>query len=293
MSDTPHENAKLLKQTITSKVRVGGDTVITTIRASGESNDDSLIFTQERIHTDPNNPKKSHVVAKNKVVLGYGTDFETSSSTNGPREIDMATLQKNGPTTSRDSSKRKVTGRLEKKHYVPETWENVPESWQYIPGLTNTEKNVTVEIEGKQGTYERQASIVVGKGGKDDKTWTVIDRPMIDNERAASALRNKVERMLDIDEANFKLGDNRKRGDARKHLMQALRDGMRENLLASDKTLKEEDNLIKNATRVPEQIAKFVSKPEATWQDLPGGYGDKPPAPKVPDARLDPSRGRS
>ena len=271
MSDTPHENAKLLKQTITSKVRVGGDIVITTIRASGESNDDSLIFTQERIHTDPNNPQKSHIVAKNKVVLGFGTDKETSRGTIGGIEYDMTTHQANGATTANKTIKKTVTGRLEPEHYMA------------IPLWETTEK-ATVLIKGERGLEERKSTIVLGKGGEDDKTWTVIKRDLIDNKLAASALRNKVERMLDIDEA--------KGGDARKHLMQALRDGMRENLLASDKTLKEEDNLIKNATRVPEQIAKFVSKAEATWQDLPGGYGDSAPAQKMPDARPAPLRDR-
>lgn len=280
MSDTPNEKTKLLKQTITSKVRVGGDIVITTIRASGESNDEGLICTQERIHTDPKNPKKSHVVARNEVVLGYGTNKETSRGTIGGIEYDMTTHQANGATTANKTIKKTVTGRLEPEHYMA------------IPLWETTEK-ATVLIKGERGLEERKSTIVLGKGGEDDKTWTVIKRDLIDNEDAASILRNKVERMLDIDEANFKVGDNRKRGDARKHLMQALRDGMRENLLASDKTLKEQDNLIKNDTRVPEQIAKFVSKPaEATWQDLPGGYGDKPPAPKVPDARPAPLKGK-
>ena len=240
MSDTPNEKATLGKQGITSDVKVGDDIVRTTIRPSGKRNDDGLIFTQVRIHKDLNSPENSRIIAKNEVVLGYGTNFETSSSAVNGREYDMSTLQKDGVTAAHVTTKRQVTGRLESEFYIP------------IPMLETTQK-ATVLMNGKRGLEEKKSTIVLGEGGKDDKTWTVIDRHLIENDFAANIMRNKVDEMLDKDEA--------KGGDARKKLKAS-------------------------GIRVPEQIAKFVSKPEmATWKDLSGGYGDKAPAQNVPDAR--------
>lgn len=246
MTDNSSEKATLSQKGITSDIKVGNDTVRTTIRRTGGADDDGLTFTQVRVHKDSKDPKKSSIVVKNEATLGDGNNFELSSSTIGSKEYEIATLQESGASLGRITTRHEVSGRLEPKLYIAMPWEKT--------------QKATVEIKGDLGIGEREFTIVLGKGGKDDKIWTTVDRNFTPRSRAADAVRMNVEQILDNDES--------KGGTARK-------------------------KLLASGTPMPEQLRDHVSTPEkATWKDLPGGYGDKPPTQNVPDARPAPLKAK-